>query len=135
MGYTRNRKTDEKIIQNRQKIRPKPKTRLDNKTEKPLLFSTKTENRKPDAKKREIRKPQRTPNPKNRSLLAQKTDLKKAKTAKPKIPMSTSAKENLRDPYIAEHPTCQGVSLSRYWLQSCVRSNLWLLVCKQSSKE
>ena len=43
-----------------------PKTTLDIKTEKPLLCSTKTENRKPDVKKQKVCKPQRTPKPKNR---------------------------------------------------------------------
>ena len=77
-------------------IEEKAEPKLDNKTEKPLLFSTKT--LKPDAKNRKIRKPQRTPKPKNRSHLAQKPknrSKKIAKTAKPKIPMSPSGIESL----------------------------------------
>ena len=82
-------KTGKKFRQNRKlhslSKQENPKTTLDNKTEKPISFLSfmersdrqKTdiifyEKQKRDAKKRKIRKPKRTPKPKNRSLLAQK---------------------------------------------------------------
>ena len=65
LGYIRNRKTESRI-----------QTTLDIKTEKPLLFSAKTEN--PVLKNEKSARPQRTPKPKNRSVLHKnrKTDLK-----------------------------------------------------------
>ena len=73
LGYIRNRRTEEKSSKpkNRLKMRPKPKT------EYIPHWIIKPKNRsyflrKPDAKKRKIRKLQRTPKPKNQSLLAQK---------------------------------------------------------------
>ena len=119
LGYTRNRKTEEKFIQNHIKPRTKsaetenriqncihkygqiakkyekPKTTLGTKTEKPLVFFYGI--RKPDAKKRKISKPHWTPKPKNRKVFwhkNRKTDQKSIqnrKTENPNAPLHTGS--------------------------------------------
>ena len=104
LGYTRNRKTEEKFIQNRKTANKicqyrKPHQNCIHKycqigkkignTKNHIGYQNwKTASifygiRKPDAKKRKIRKPHWTPKPKNRSLLTQKPKNRSKKYSKP----------------------------------------------------